>query len=57
MNDLIARLEGFRNFMLRSADRWPDMGAYHEQLELVENAINTLTELDHQMIHGLADPH
>jgi hypothetical protein len=57
MNDLIARLEGFRNFMLRSADRWPDMGAYHQQLELIENTICTLTDLDHQMIRGLADPH
>jgi hypothetical protein len=57
MNDLIARLEGFRNFMLRSADRWPDMGAYHQQLELIENAINTLTDLDARLLRSLADPH
>jgi hypothetical protein len=57
MNDLIARLEGFRNFMLRSADRWPDMGAYHQQLELIENAINTMTDLDARLLRSLADPH
>ena len=45
MYDLIARLEGFRRFMLRNADHWPDMSAYHYQIELIENAICTLTDL------------
>ncbi len=57
MRDLIARLEGFRRFMLRSADRWPDAGAYHDQLDLIENAICTLMDVDAQRVRSMADPH